>query len=139
MSKLVGKVTMLVYQWKGLGDLKLKIVSGCRSVKGKEANIKRGKAPQSLAIKSNPWQIMAKQLVVTDVTWQQAGSRSAGKAAAGAIIGGVLTGGIGAVAGAAIGGRKKDVSTVVITFDDGQQLYVLANGKEFEKLRGLLG
>lgn len=131
--------TMIVYQWKGLDQLKLKIVSGCRSVKGKEANIKRGKAPRSLAIKSNPWQLMAKQLVVESVDWQQAGSRSAGKAAAGAILGGVLTGGIGAVAGAAIGGRKKDASTAVITFQDGQQLYVSANGKEFEKLRGMLG
>lgn len=45
-------------------------------------------------------------------------TRSAGKAAAGAIVGGVLTGGLGAVAGAAIGGRKKDDSTFWIDFAD---------------------
>lgn len=45
-------------------------------------------------------------------------TRSAGKAAAGAIIGGVLTGGVGAIAGAAIGGRKKDDSTFWIDFAD---------------------
>lgn len=44
--------------------------------------------------------------------------RSAGKAATGAIIGGVLTGGIGAIAGAAIGGRKKDDSTFWLDFAD---------------------
>lgn len=37
-------------------------------------------------------------------------SRSAGKAAAGAVVGGLLTGGLGAIAGAAVGGRKKDDS-----------------------------
>lgn len=45
-------------------------------------------------------------------------TRSAGKAAAGAIVGGILTGGVGAVAGAAIGGRKKDESTFWIDFAD---------------------
>lgn len=45
-------------------------------------------------------------------------TRSAGKAAAGAIVGGVLTGGIGAIAGAAIGGRKKDDSVFFLDFSD---------------------
>lgn len=45
-------------------------------------------------------------------------TRSAGKAAAGAIIGGVLTGGVGAIAGAAIGGRKKEDSTFWMDFAD---------------------
>lgn len=48
----------------------------------------------------------------------QTHERSAGKAAAGAIVGGVLTGGIGAIAGAAIGGRKKDTSTAILNFID---------------------
>lgn len=42
--------------------------------------------------------------------------RSGGKAAAGAIIGGALTGGVGAIAGAAIGGRRKDDSTAMLDF-----------------------
>lgn len=45
-------------------------------------------------------------------------TRSAGKAAAGAIVGGVLTGGLGAIAGAAIGGRKKDASIFFMDFMD---------------------
>lgn len=45
-------------------------------------------------------------------------SRSAGKAAAGAIVGGVLTGGVGAIAGAAIGGRKKDDSVFFLDLMD---------------------
>ena len=49
---------------------------------------------------------------------EQAHTRSGGKAAAGAIIGGALTGGVGAVIGAAIGGRKKDDSLFWIEFAD---------------------
>src|SRR5690625_3666437 len=48
----------------------------------------------------------------------EAHTRSAGKAATGAIVGGVLTGGVGAVAGAAIGGRRKDTSTFDLSFMD---------------------
>jgi len=49
---------------------------------------------------------------------EQSETRSAGKAAAGAIVGGVLTGGFGAIAGAAVGGRKKDNSTFWLDFAD---------------------
>lgn len=45
-------------------------------------------------------------------------TRSAGKAAAGAIVGGVLTGGVGAIVGAAVGGRRKDDSVYWIDFAD---------------------
>ena len=48
--------------------------------------------------------------------------RSAGGAAAGAIIGGVLTGGIGLLAGAAFGGRRKQRSSYLVTFDDGHHV-----------------
>jgi len=51
---------------------------------------------------------------IVSLTLEQSDTRSLGKAAAGAIVGGVLTGGIGAVAGAAIGGRKKDNSVIVM-------------------------
>lgn len=49
---------------------------------------------------------------------EQSHTRSAGKAAAGAIVGGVLTGGVGAIVGAAIGGRKKDNSIFWMDFAD---------------------
>jgi len=48
--------------------------------------------------------------------------RSAGGAAVGAIIGGVLTGGIGLLAGAALGGRRKQRSSYLVTFDDGHHV-----------------
>lgn len=54
---------------------------------------------------------------IKKVELQKASKRSVGKAAAGAIVGGVLTGGIGAVAGAALGGRKKDDSLLVVTVE----------------------
>lgn len=56
---------------------------------------------------------------VVNVTLDKMSHRSLGKAAAGALIGGVLTGGIGAVAGAVIGGRRKDDSVIVMTIKYG--------------------
>lgn len=117
-------------------SLKLKVVTGCKHVKGKEVIIDKGNEAGTLRFKTGLFTTVV--LPVESVDWVQAGKRSAGKAAAGAIIGGVLTGGIGAVAGAAIGGRRKDASTAVIRFEDGQQLFVAANSKEFEKLQQLL-
>jgi len=52
---------------------------------------------------------------IVGLTLEKASHRSAGKAAAGAIVGGVLTGGFGLLAGAALGGRKKDDSVIVLT------------------------
>lgn len=113
--------------------LRLKIITGCKHVKGREVYISKGKDQGTLKFKTGLFS--STTLPVASVDWLQAGARSAGKAAAGAIIGGVLTGGLGAIAGAAIGGRKKDASTAVIRFEDGQQLHVAANGKEFEQLQ----
>lgn len=44
--------------------------------------------------------------------------RSAGGAAALGIAGGILTGGLGLIAGAAIGGRRKQTATFVAKFSD---------------------
>lgn len=49
---------------------------------------------------------------------EESHTRSAGKAAAGAIIGGALTGGVGAIVGAAVGGKKKDASSFFVDFMD---------------------
>ena len=46
--------------------------------------------------------------------------RSAGGAAAWAIAGGVLTGGIGFLAGAAFGGRRRQNTSFLVVFRDGQ-------------------
>ena len=48
--------------------------------------------------------------------------RSGGGAAAGAIIGGVLTGGIGLLAGAALGGRRRNRAAFVVLFDNGHHV-----------------
>lgn len=55
------------------------------------------------------------QYVYQGFGWNQDSSRSVGKTATGAIVGGVLTGGIGALAGGAIGARKKDTSYATIS------------------------
>ena len=52
---------------------------------------------------------------IVNLEMDRASKRSAGKAAAGAVVGGVLTGGLGLLAGAAVGGRKKDDSIIVMT------------------------
>lgn len=44
--------------------------------------------------------------------------RSVGAAAVGGIAGGLLLGGVGAIAGGAIGGRRKDDNSYVITLQD---------------------
>lgn len=69
--------------------------------------------------KWEPVLIIPKENII-HLTLEQSDARSLGKAATGAVIGGVLTGGVGAVAGAAIGGRKKDTSVIVMTVQYGK-------------------
>lgn len=80
---------------------------------------------------------------IKKVELQKASKRSLGKAAAGAVVGGVLTGGIGAVAGAAIGGRKKDDSLLVVTVDyNGMEIEMVFAGDnvagKYSQFMGLL-
>ena len=89
-----------------------------------------------------PWPNKVDQeFQIIDIKWDKDHERSIGKAAAGAIVGGLLTGGLGAIAGGAVGGRKKDISAAVITLDiDGDQvpLYVKCSAKQYETLISLL-
>lgn len=77
---------------------------------------------------------------VLGIKLDRASTRSAGKAAAGAIIGGALTGGVGLLAGAAIGGRKKDDSIILLTINYGvAELEIMFEGKEkYSRIVGLL-
>lgn len=74
---------------------------------------------------------------IINVSLEKADKRSLGKAATGAVIGGVLTGGIGALAGAAIGGRSKDKSVIVLTIKYGPATVdVLFGGDDVSKKYG---
>lgn len=74
---------------------------------------------------------------IINVSLDKASKRSLGKAAAGAIVGGVLTGGLGLLAGAALGGRKKDDSVIVITIKYGlATVDVLLGGDNVSKKYG---
>ncbi|MDN4093563.1 hypothetical protein QYF48_12130 [Brevibacillus agri] len=81
------------------------------------------------------------KIQVIHVEWDEQGQRSLGKAAAGAIVGGVLTGGIGLIAGAAIGGRKKDNSIAIVRYKDGdfeREIYFRADASKYQELIRLL-
>ncbi|MBC1887982.1 hypothetical protein HCA63_06410 [Listeria booriae] len=79
------------------------------------------------------------QFVYQGFSWNQDSSRSVGKAATGAVVGGILTGGIGAIAGGALGGRKKDTSYATISLlriPDAMpvQLVIKCNSKKASEL-----
>lgn len=52
--------------------------------------------------------------IIDGIDWEESGKRSAGKAAGGAIAGTLVAGPIGTIAGAAVGGRRKDTSKAFI-------------------------
>lgn len=77
---------------------------------------------------------------ILGLNMDRAHARSGGKAAAGAVVGGLLTGGIGALAGAAIGGRKRDDSTIILTVQDysGAMISLLFTGPHAQAAYGQL-
>jgi len=97
-------------------------------------NIQQGIEKNTLSLSGN-------LITVTGIEWDESGTRSVGKAAAGAIIGGVLTGGIGAIAGAAIGGKKSDNSRAILSYKDGDfegTIYIKADVKKYQELVQML-
>lgn len=111
-------------------EIKLDYIGGHPTIKPKQVSLRQGADPRVLKIGSTT-------LNVKKLEWDEKGKRSAGKAAAGAIIGGLATGGLGVIAGAAIGGRKKDTSCTIMTVDDDgieYTLYFRTSGKEYNKL-----
>ncbi|MDO9152694.1 MAG: hypothetical protein Q7U47_03120 [Paludibacter sp.] len=73
---------------------------------------------------------------IIHISFDEKSKRSAGKAVIGAIVGGLLTGGIGFLAGAAFGGKKKDVSDLYLTikYNDHEFDIILHTGKNTEKI-----
>lgn len=95
--------------------IKVEVVAG---LPGKNVIITKGKKPGTLNF-NVPLKLF-KTWEVTNVDWQEKGSRNAGKAAGGALAGTLLGGLPGMLLGAAAGGRKKDTSTAVLTIKEGE-------------------
>ncbi|WP_370221977.1 hypothetical protein [Cytobacillus sp.] len=97
----------------------------------------------------NPGEIVAnvpfageKVFNFTNIEWEESHSRSAGKAAAGAIIGSVA-GPVGTIAGAALGGKKKDTSKAFMYLVDqeGQEhrVHIKCDEKTYVQLASFIG
>lgn len=72
------------------------------------ANEERGKVEIQIPF-------LSKDIWLLDgIEWEESATRSAGKAAGGAIIGSMVAGPLGTIAGAAVGGRKRDNSKAFV-------------------------
>jgi len=83
---------------------------------------------------SDKIKVFAREIV--DISFEEKHKRSAGGALKGAIIGGVLTGGLGFLAGAALGGKRKDDSTIYLTINYNNREFdiILKAGKRTDDL-----
>lgn len=117
----------------------LNVVAGNKLVAGKRVTLTETNEPGVVHFQAGIRR--GEKYKVVSANWGEKSERSAGKAALGAITGGLLTGGVGAIAGAAIGGRKKDVSTAVLILEhEGQEypLYVRCKPSEFEIITAMI-
>lgn len=82
-----------------------------------------------------------KEWKLTSVEWEESSARSGGKAAVGAIAGTVVAGPLAGIAGAAIGGRKKDTSKAFITIVDkdgyDHELHIKCDQQLYTKLSNM--
>jgi hypothetical protein len=82
-----------------------------------------------------------KAFTLKGIEWEESHTRSGGKAAAGAIIGSIV-GPVGTVAGAAIGGKKKDTSKAYLILVDQEgnehQVHIHCDQNLYIQLAGLL-
>lgn len=122
------------------------IMSGAQAItKGnggvQSANILKGDSPGEILVKV-PLGGGDYTFRFTKIEWEQSHERSAGKAAAGAIIGSVA-GPVGTIAGAAIGGQKKDTSTALmyVTDQEGAEhiWHIKCDQKMYIQLSALVG
>jgi hypothetical protein len=67
----------------------------------------RGEVFTQIGLTKTPWKL-------DGIEWEESATRSAGKAAGGAIVGTLVAGPLGTIAGAAIGGRKRDNSKAFV-------------------------
>lgn len=116
--------------------MKLEIVKGAAGMKGNLYLFKKAKVKRGVKVMSDTTRNQV--TTIEGIEWEDKTARSAGKAAVGAIGGGLLAGPIGLIAGAALGGKRKDVSTAVITFYGGTEVIVRMTGKQYGELESWL-
>ncbi|MGP9042087.1 hypothetical protein [Cytobacillus kochii] len=117
-------------------SMKLDIIKGVPGIQGKKVSLFKTKTPG--LVKFQAGLTLTVQKTVTNIAWEHKEGRSAGKAAVGAAAGGILAGPLGLLAGAAIGGKKNEISTAILTLDSGEQLMVRMTAKEYEALHSWL-
>lgn len=125
---------------KGMVNMKatVEIVAGCGAIQGKKVTIQKGRKAKPGELTFNIPLKLFETYEVENIDWEEKGQRSAGKAAVGGVAGGLLAGPIGLIAGAAVGGRRKDTSTAVITVKNVGKLTVRATQKDLETINTLL-
>lgn len=111
--------------------MKLEVVKGSAGITGK-AHFFQTKTRGLVKVLSGGQR--TKQLQIVSIAWEEKTTRSVGKSAAGAIGGGLLAGPIGLILGAAVGAKKKEVSTAVIVFEEGIEIIVRLTAKDYELL-----
>lgn len=119
--------------------MRLSIVDGDNPITGSSVIISKGRTAGFLrfriALKLDA------EYRITGITKQEKGGRCFEKDVASAAVGRIMTCGIGVLAASAIGGKKKNTSTVLISFiDDGidKSLFVQCDQKQYAELSALL-
>lgn len=120
-----------------MATMQLEVLKGVKGIEGKKVYISNTKEKGVLKFQAGMASRALKKQV-TNIEWEYKEGRSVGKTAVGAIGGGLIAGPIGLVAGAAIGAKKNEISTAVITLEEGDQLLVRISGKDYELLSSWL-
>lgn len=112
--------------------MKLEIVKGALGMEGKLYLFKTRKKGILKVLSDKTRQ---KKLKLESIqSWELKEQRSAGKSAIGAVGGGLLAGPVGLILGAAIGAKKKEVSTATLLFEGGVEVVVRLTGKDYQEL-----
>ncbi|WP_153013425.1 hypothetical protein [Heyndrickxia coagulans] len=82
----------------------------------RHVNVASGDKPGEVLIEVGPG--MKRAYVPDGIEWEESAKRSGGKAAGGAIVGTVVAGPLGGIAGAAVGGRRRDNSKAYVYLID---------------------
>lgn len=121
-------------QQKILG-VKLEHLGGYPKIpSGKEVRITKTDEPR--VIKLGQYRVTVKGM-----EWDEGAKRSLGKAAVGSVAGTFLAGPVGTVAGAIVGGRRRDNSVLIMKIEDNGiefTVYFRANQKEFQEISSFL-